>query len=254
MGNTIVGYYYDTNGIGHGFIYTSGIYSTLDDPNAQSEPSFEAQPNNGTFVQGISGTNIVGYYADGSGTVHSFVYNGSAYVTLNAPIGNDWTFAQVISGGNIVGYYSDANTEHGFVYTNDAYITVDNPNADNNDYDGNDGTFVESMSGSNIAGYYWGSNYDVHGFVYIGGAYVTVDAPNGVGATYVTGISGTNIVGHYGTNSFVATLGPTVDFTLSAVASPSAGGTISGVGTFTSGTSQTVTTTLTAAIPSLTGQ
>ena len=55
-----------------------------------------------TYAQGISGSNIVGYYLDTNGTFHGFLYNGSNYSTLDDPSAatgpglNVGTFAQAI--------------------------------------------------------------------------------------------------------------------------------------------------------------
>jgi len=46
-------------------------YTILDDPLGV----------NGTYVNGISGNNIVGYYVDSSGHNNGFLYNGSTYTT-----------------------------------------------------------------------------------------------------------------------------------------------------------------------------
>ena len=98
---------------------TQYTYTTLDDPlaGAQSGPS----GTQGTFAQGISGTNIVGYYIDTNSFAHGFIYDGWTWTTLDDPMGNHvpgglGTYAQGISGTNIVGYYTDSNNvAHGFL-------------------------------------------------------------------------------------------------------------------------------------------
>ena len=70
----------------------------------------------GTGVNGISGSNIVGYYYDSSDNYHGFLYDGSTYVTLDDPLGTMDTTATGISGNKIVGYYEDSSfITHGFV-------------------------------------------------------------------------------------------------------------------------------------------
>lgn len=51
-GTNIVGVYYDSSGLGHGFIYNGSSYTTLDDPLGVD----------GTVAYGISGNEIVGIY------------------------------------------------------------------------------------------------------------------------------------------------------------------------------------------------
>ena len=87
----------------YGFLYNIGIgnYTTLNDPLAAY----------GTYANGISGNNVVGFYQDSSGAYHGFLYSISAatYTTLDNPLGVNGTFATGIDGNNIVGYYEDAS-------------------------------------------------------------------------------------------------------------------------------------------------
>ena len=60
----VVGYYVDSAGVDHGFIYFHGQFKTLDDP-------LGAQ---GTIVEGINDSaKIVGVYYDTGGAHHGFV-------------------------------------------------------------------------------------------------------------------------------------------------------------------------------------
>jgi len=62
----IVGFYVDSSGATHGFLYSGGTYTTLDDPLGTG----------GTFAQGINDQGqIVGYYIDSSNTLHGFLYS-----------------------------------------------------------------------------------------------------------------------------------------------------------------------------------
>ncbi len=88
----IVGYYEDDGtafGLDHGFLYSGGNYTTLDDPSA----------NAGTFAQGINDSGqIVGYYTNTASGNHGFLYNpagGGTYTTLDDPFaaGPGGTFA-----------------------------------------------------------------------------------------------------------------------------------------------------------------
>jgi hypothetical protein len=106
-----VGHYNDTNGTFHSLVYGS-TWNALDEPSAASGPGV------GTLAQGISGSNIVGYFYDSSNHIHGFFYNGSSWNTLDDPLAtNRPTYASAVFGGKIVGYYQDASGSvfHGFV-------------------------------------------------------------------------------------------------------------------------------------------
>jgi probable HAF family extracellular repeat protein len=118
------------NGVGgtHGFFYSSGTYTTLDDPLAGPL---------GTFAYGINNAGqIVGYYITGSGVDrvnHGFLYSNGTYTTLDDPLaGPLGTFAYGINNaGQIVGSYNDASGvgSHGFLYSvsSGTYTTLDDP-------------------------------------------------------------------------------------------------------------------------------
>jgi len=76
-GENIVGWYHDTNGATHNFLYNGTTYTTLDDPKGIGA----------TWAQGINGSNIVGWYYDTNNEVHGFLYNRNTYTTLDAPEG-----------------------------------------------------------------------------------------------------------------------------------------------------------------------
>jgi len=86
----------------------------------------------GTYAQGISGSDIVGDYHDSRGDVHGFLYNmiSSNWTTLNdpaAPIGDSpsgGTYCFGISGASIVGCYHDSNGAHGFLATPTPQLAV----------------------------------------------------------------------------------------------------------------------------------
>src|SRR5262245_8282024 len=95
----IVGNYTDSkNGIsvGHGFLYSNGTYTTLNDPSAA----------NSTNAYGINDMGqIVGAY-DGAGNnnAHGFLYSNGTYTALDDPLATQVTIAQGINNGDqIVG-------------------------------------------------------------------------------------------------------------------------------------------------------
>jgi hypothetical protein len=238
-GGNIVGWYDDTSGGTHGFLYNGSTYTTLDDP--------LARPSGFTEPRAISGGNIVGDYYDNSGFSHAFLYNGSSYTTLNFPqpvgisggniinsayayhfdgsiyatlndplAGPQGTYASGVSGGNIVGYYLDTSSlGHGFLYDGSTFRTLDYPL-------GAIATVARGISGNNIVGYYFDSSYAAHAFLYNGSTYTTLDDPPG---TFLTdaglAIDGNRIVGTYydaaGYHGFVATVPEPSSVVLAAV-------------------------------------
>ncbi|HEX4415867.1 MAG TPA: PEP-CTERM sorting domain-containing protein [Lacipirellulaceae bacterium] len=157
-GNNIVGLYYDSSDVVHGFLYNGATWTPLDFPGSTYTDAF-----------GISGNRIVGSYADAAGNKHGYLYDDSAYTTLDAPLGTKGTFASGIDGNNIVGSYTDASgLSHGFLYNGSAYTTLDDPSAGPvgtvGNYSGSNGTSASAISGNNIVGYYIDSSGFEHGF------------------------------------------------------------------------------------------
>ena len=72
----VVGYYFDASGGVHGFIYSAGTYTTLNDPSAE----------NGTVAEGINDAGeVVGYYFDANGNAQVFTYSDGVYTDVNDP-------------------------------------------------------------------------------------------------------------------------------------------------------------------------
>lgn len=178
-GNRIVGVYYTSGYVSHGFIYDGTNYTTLDVPGSEL-----------TNIKGISGNRMVGYFGDTLGT-HGFLYDGTNFTTLddtNAQFGAHGTFACGISGTNIVGYFENTNLFHGFVYNGTSFKTIDYPAAVY-------GTYLQGIDGTNMVGL----GYDIaigngHSFIYNGTSFTTLS--NSVGAVDAFGISGGKIVGY----------------------------------------------------------
>src|SRR5437660_12842098 len=102
------------------------VYTTLDDPLAGANAA-------GTAANGINDTGqIVGWYEDGSGGLHSFLYSGGIYTTLDDPLAtsgpNAGTEADGINGaGQIVGHYRAGTAPpHRARSSRRAHTTLDN--------------------------------------------------------------------------------------------------------------------------------
>jgi probable HAF family extracellular repeat protein len=104
----IVGIYWDSNNIPHGFLYNRGSYTTLTHPSAVT----------GTFAYGINdGGQVVGRYATGVSN-YGFLFNGTTYAPINVPSAKDTVAMGINNASEIVGYYDDSTGTHGgFLYS-----------------------------------------------------------------------------------------------------------------------------------------
>ena len=117
---------YTANGsnTAEGFMWKGSTFTPIVDPDSGSPY--------GTRATGINKWNtVVGYYADSSGTYHSYKRTSDGtYTTLDFP-GGQFTQAAGINGaGAIAGSFMDAKGEHGFVYRNGQWKKVDYPGTD----------------------------------------------------------------------------------------------------------------------------
>ena len=120
-------------------------WTTHDHPSATS-----------TYLNGIDGTNMVGYYADSSGSVHGTRWDGSTWTTLDHPSATHGTYLNGIDGANMVGKYHDSSGYHGFLYDGSSWTTLDHPSATH--------TYLLGIDGANMVGYYTDSS-GYHGFM-----------------------------------------------------------------------------------------
>jgi probable HAF family extracellular repeat protein len=165
----VVGEYSDASGI-HGFLFSGGTYTTLNDPLA---PNF-------TEVFGINGAGqIVGDYVV-SGGGGGLLLSGGTYTTLNPP-GSVSTIAEDInSKGQAVGWYFTSGSNyltHGFIRLSDgSYLTYDDPYAGTSTL--HRGTRIRGVNDALaiVGEYYDGSNHR-HGFFIQGLFHLTLDDP-----------------------------------------------------------------------------
>jgi len=173
----IIGVYYDSNNIAHGFYYNNGTYTTLDDPvGYQTVPG---QINDAGL--------ILGTYLDTNDFSHGFLYSDGVYTTLDDPLAvAGQTFAvQINDVGQIIGnYYDGDNISHGFLYSDGVYTTLDDPLAAPGQ------TFVVQINDAGqIIGNYYDSDNIYHGFLYSNGIYTTLDDPFATSQTAVVQIN-----------------------------------------------------------------
>ena len=167
-------------------------------------------PEPGSCPYGISGTNIVVAYWNGSNN-EGLLYNGNTYVIL--PLINGWApTPYAISGTNIVGDYFIGSSPQGFLYNGSNYTIISVPGAEY--------TYPHGIDGTKIVGFYYnGSAYQ--GFLYNGSTFTSLTVP-GAEDTYAYGISDNNIVGCYKNSKgvsygFLATPVPAFSLTATTV-------------------------------------
>jgi probable HAF family extracellular repeat protein len=244
----IAGYYFDTSGAAHGFTYSAGVFTTIDDPSAGGNWTLAYGINNSGQVVGsffdapVSVPNAAHAFIDTGGILttiddplsapgnttaygisnsgqavghfadatggHGFLYSGGTFVTINYPGALDQTAAFGIAGSDIVGYFNDAIGTHGFLDASGLFTQIDDPTAT----PGNTFAF-----GINDRGQIVGQYNDAagnHGFLYLDGFYETIDDPSALpGNTFASGINNSGqIVGSYtdasGVHGFLATPTP----------------------------------------------
>ena len=188
----IVGYYRDAHSNFHGFLYSGGSYTTIDDPNNPQDSVSVGINNKGQ---------IVGDYIepDPSAIGHGYLYSHGTFTTLDVPGSSANQATAINDKGDIVGFYNDSITgvEHGYLYSHGTYTTLDDPA----------GTFTKPQGINNkgqIVGDYIDSSGHMNGFIYDHGSFTTIDDPlgQGVETTVVTGINDQGqIVGWYNDGS-----------------------------------------------------
>ncbi|HEY7243386.1 MAG TPA: Ig-like domain-containing protein [Xanthobacteraceae bacterium] len=158
----------------------------------------------GTFPQGINNDGqIVGYYIDGSGVSHGYLYGGGSFLTIDAPssTGPGGTNLNGINRQNqIAGWYSDGTSYHSFVYDDGSFAIINDPSAGNNSSGTNryEGTYAKSINDKGqIVGYYIDSAGIWHGFLDDNGVFTDIDAAPGA-TNVATGIDNNGqIIGYY---------------------------------------------------------
>ena len=145
-GSYVVGYYGAPHAY-HGFLYDGVNWITLDAPGAGETFACDIDISRGTIVgstngpsygwiydidtkiftplygpggvtvmpRAIGGSLIGGYYVDGVGTPHGFLYDGTTWTVLDYP-GATGTIPRDIEGNLVVGPYYVGSDAHGFLY------------------------------------------------------------------------------------------------------------------------------------------
>jgi len=188
----VTGAYSNQTGVGHGFVYANGTFTSFDAPNAGSSPQsgwFQGTTGIGIDTAG----DVAGVYADSNSAYHGF-FRSAANGTItalddpNAPTTTTsrGTFPIAINdNGQIAGFYTTgsgaSSLYHGFLYSVSSknYTEIDEPSAGTGgSIKPKEGTipFAINASGA-VTGYYVDSSSNTHGFIYSAGNYTSFDVP-----------------------------------------------------------------------------
>src|ERR1017187_347713 len=199
-----------------GFLYTGGVFTTIDVPGF----ALHTQP------KGVNNSEqIVGAVFDGTGLpFHGFLDNGGVFTLLDFPGATRTAATGINDNGAIVGYYLDgAGKNHGFVDNSGQFTSIDFPGATS--------TWAYGINDDGaIVGYYLDGASNYHGFLYSGSQgylnpqYLIMGvtyAPPGGSASSVS-YQNTSVVGNTSTNTSSFANG------VSVTTSTSAGGSLFG--------------------------
>lgn len=154
----------------------------------------------GTYLYGISGSEVVGTYWDANDSSHGFALAGGTFESIENPLAGtgylQGTNVSGMSGSTAFGSYIDANNvQHGFTYDAGLFTSYNAPGAGGNS---NQGTTIAAIDGGNYAGSYK-SAAGTFGFVSTanGADFTTLSDPAAPTNTYVLGLAGNTVLGSY---------------------------------------------------------
>jgi len=161
---SIVGTYYDSNSVAHGYLRNP----------SESFTTFDPARSTATFPEGINDSQvIVGFFIDASSVVHGFVRSpGGEIARYDAPgagtgAGQGTILGNINQSGEMAGYYADSQSVyHGFSIINGQFEQFDAPGSGNGPFQGTIPIVSEGLTnGGAIAGTYIDSNGEGHGFL-----------------------------------------------------------------------------------------
>ena len=172
--SVIVGEYTDTSNTVHGFRFSGGVVTNIDDPNSTTGNTIPFDINDGG--------EIVGSYIDSSNVTHGFsTPDGVNFTTIDFPASIGTIAAGVDTAGDVVGQWEDAsNMFHGFLLKGGVFTSFDFPLAKGT-------TAIGINDSGEIAGYYTDTSNVDHGFIYTAGNFIRVDV-SGANSTQLTRI------------------------------------------------------------------
>ncbi len=196
---TVAGIYVDAGGTSHGFTYSGGTFTTVDQPGTVFNQALGINDFNTT----------VGYSSatDPSGATGETAYSqhGGTFTNINAllPSNQNSQAVGINNAGNIVGFYVSGSDNIGFLDVGGSISTID-------PFGSTTAQALGINSSGEIVGFYLDGGGTSHGFTDIGGHFTSFDAP-GAMDTVINGINAQGqLVGFYldasgNTDGFVAT-------------------------------------------------
>ena len=182
----VTGYYSDSSGTNHGFIYSSGNYTSFDAPGAFA--TGHSGLSSGTVPTSIdTAGDVVGSYTDSTQVRHGFIRTASGTITVfDAPgatttsqsgsIGGTISGTMPIhidpTGSYITGIYTDSSgLGHGFVYYlpltgSGSFTTFTPPNMTTSTSLPIQGVVFSVNASGTVVGFYLDDNEVAHGFQY----------------------------------------------------------------------------------------
>jgi probable HAF family extracellular repeat protein len=159
VGDFLTNYSFGYTGTYHGYSYSGGTYTQIDDPDVGPRDP----PVIGTTATNAEGINnegeIVGAYSGTpSNPGNGFLLADGVFTTIDVP-GAPTTQANGINdAGQIVGtYYDSSGVAHGFLYSGGVFMTIDIAGAEN--------TYLQGINDSDqIVGFYQDSSGNYEGF------------------------------------------------------------------------------------------
>jgi len=220
-----------------GFISNGSTSSIVNDPSAFYAPTYSLGP---TYSLSINDSGVVVGYYQSNGISQGFMYDGSTYTSIAAPIyDGHFSSTDVATGindsGEIVGYFANPTGIYGFLY-NPANVNPQLPFSGDivlNDPNATSGTWATGISNTGeVSGYYVDAT-GTHGFIYNGSTYTTIDDPNAVtrtvniinpniGGTTVTVTGGTMVTDINSSGQIIGQYTDSTGITQSFIASPAA--------------------------------
>jgi hypothetical protein len=191
-GSNIVGFWSGTNN-GPGQDANYGFFKAVKTAHAQYTVVNGFTPNVPTTAQllGVNAAqNAAGFYVDGNGISHGFVYGLSTYTYTQVLVsGAKQVMATGINANNLVcGAYTDAKgVTHGFLQPlgGGTTVTFSEPGAQITQFLG------VNTAGEAVGFYQLTPNDITHGILYnpANGTLTQLDEPNGVGGTVINGLN-----------------------------------------------------------------
>ncbi len=202
----VVGLYFTSDNITHGFLFSRGKYMTIDGPNF-------AIRTNALAINPLG--QIVGRYDTPDGIAHGFIYTNGGFETVDHPLAAGFTvITDITPSGDIAGRYRAADkTFHGFTRIDGQWTTIDHLDADGNPDMGPMGIQAMAINPYGlIAGYYQDKSKVFHAFLFDHGVYTTIDPPGAKSTGGAGGIVHINPEGAVAGGSYVDAQGASHGF------------------------------------------